>query len=1368
MRKSKVAYFTALLSAIILITSCSWFNDDIQPPVYFPFPTVTATLTGDINITGAVPHELLNCANCDVQSRAAAASRSAFPSVPSTVAGYSYYATVTDTNGIKTWSGSADFTSLPAYSISGLDVDTLWQIEIGMKEDSTGNSVLKDTHTLTASTKLSAENPVYTHDFELKPMQTGGTTPGSGSIFLDIELEADSEITKCITSLSATEYNAGSNAITISTTATSGSYVVEFNFYSSASEVLYSFTEAINVFDNLETDTWVRNGGTDSSPYLVEETGVSGTVTKCKITNAMVQAFRNTTLYVKYSGGNTNGTGTFFNPLQNIPGAIAKMYDKDLDYRIIVMDSPSGTMVSIPATFTKDTIGNNHAKSLTICGYDGPDENGIPQNTIAGLGVNAQPVIITYSNVPLIFKNLKLTNGKAGIDINNYNTEVTLDDGVYITGNTVAVKGNSFSMKGSAYIASDNEVNFETELSDTFKIKIKGQLTKHSSTDKIKVKPSSYERGTVIVEADGTNVTDLSSMKELFEVVNPDIGKWYPCLSSDKSQILINTPYYVAGNYPNNGMLPSGNDSNSGAENNPFLTIDKACEAINTANTPLDYTIIISGKVAPTHILVTGSYPLTSTNATSLTLKGFRELNDSGEPLDGIDADGYATSPCLEYDCAEVPLHLQNLFIKNGTDSGIRNYNATIYIESGTVIENNTRQMSAGGVLNSAGTIYMSGGIIRKNHTTYPTVTSGGGMVTFAGTTYIYGDAVIGDKNATSYSNPADPDETSNYSENGGGLCVNNGGVVYIGYKPDGSVDENFTGGIYYNSADSQGGGIYVSGTNTAVSKIYIAGGEIAYNAAKNGAGIAASSQYAEIYISGALIKENMIAGSATGKGGAINSQGLLSLSDSAYIPGGVTNPSTNVLVKGTRYNDIYLGSSDARITIAGKLTPPDGSDGIIGSITPYAYTDGSTVVALRTSPAPSPSTTIAEASACFEVNPYVNTSVSPNITTPWYMSSTGTIMDAVPVSSLTSAPASGTKVAASSQADLTTISGWVNSSSDGLAGVTVKLLSNITLDSTWAGIGRENTYSPPSFNGKYFCGDFDGNNKEITFDSATKPLFFHLKDSNVQNVVLKGSIESATIQGALANTATVSSGVNKSISNVVSYCNVSNTNLPDYGKGVGGIIGTASSYNTVGVIYERNLSIVDCINYGNVSGGRYAGGIVGQSEMATLRNCECHGNVTATSQAGGIAAYINYKDTDDKGAVIENCCVTGTIKSTGACSTYNGNGYAAGIACAGNNAGPIFCNCLFVGIIDVSEASTPMGRGISVMGISPTCLRCYYVGDEDLQSGVTTGFTRYDAIGNTEITRLSDPSDITNPMASISEYRQWELHDGVPRLVRP
>ena len=165
-------------------------------------------------------------------------------------------------------------------------------------------------------------------------------------------------------------------------------------------------------------------------------------------------------------------------------------------------------------------------------------------------------------------------------------------------------------------------------------------------------------------------------------------------------------------------------------------------------------------------------------------------------------------------------LTANNVIISGNTGTGNGNYGA------GT---------GAGIYISSNAVFIMNGGTITNNVGTY------GGGVRNCGTMFMYGDAVIGNKNANS---SAVYDETTpennafgNRAEIGGGIYSD--GNLYLGYSgfdSDGTtpLPADFSGGIYQNFADAEGGGIYL---NTWQS-VYMNSGTIAYNKGSQGSGV--------------------------------------------------------------------------------------------------------------------------------------------------------------------------------------------------------------------------------------------------------------------------------------------------------------------------------------------------------------------------------------------------------------------------------------------------------------------------------------------------------------------------------------------------
>lgn len=94
----------------------------------------------------------------------------------------------------------------------------------------------------------------------------------------------------------------------------SGVYTFRFDFYSDRDcidELLYSFTEVVNIFDGLTTDTWIGAG-----EYIKEG--------EICITDNMISQFISTTVYVSNDGNDSN-LGTFFEPVKTIQNAVNKV-----------------------------------------------------------------------------------------------------------------------------------------------------------------------------------------------------------------------------------------------------------------------------------------------------------------------------------------------------------------------------------------------------------------------------------------------------------------------------------------------------------------------------------------------------------------------------------------------------------------------------------------------------------------------------------------------------------------------------------------------------------------------------------------------------------------------------------------------------------------------------------------------------------------------------------------------------------------------------------------------------------------------------------------------------------------------------------
>ena len=142
------------------------------------------------------------------------------------------------------------------------------------------------------------------------------------------------------------------------------------------------------------------------------------------------------------------------------------------------------------------------------------------------------------------------------------------------------------------------------------------------------------------------------------------------------------------------------------------------------------------------------------------------------------------------------------------------------------VANGDTEANGGGGIYNNSSFV-MSGGAIYSNIAQTDTGANKavGGGVFNAGTMKMYNDALIGDKLSGS---KADTSNYSNYAKRGGGIY--NTGTLDMG-----TSTYELTGGIYYNTSQSEdGGGIYISlnsGVVTILSGCVLNNNQGIYNA---------------------------------------------------------------------------------------------------------------------------------------------------------------------------------------------------------------------------------------------------------------------------------------------------------------------------------------------------------------------------------------------------------------------------------------------------------------------------------------------------------------------------------------------------------
>lgn len=434
-----------------------------------------ATVSGSMNIRGAFPEEIVNQLNHVIPNTrhaelvsASDSSRTAFPVIPDPDSGLSVEIKAVNTeNNDDTYDASSIDWENRTFEI-GIPVgseEVSYKITVSLKN--TGNEVIL--YGESEEFPISSENPLADVEVNISAKQTTtGDNKGHGNIALQIEIEDNSPIHHCKSSLASSTYNVNDGVFTIIfDNATSGVKNVIIWFYNEAGEILYRIDEAINVYDNLTTNTWVKNG---NEPWL----DTIGSGTNCRITNAMVEGYRLTEIWVdaeritempdendpdyhdkraKY----TTQSGTFLNPKVSLDSALSMLNNASKDYTIFIKGTLTGTQM-IPESLKKTGGGEGYtyAKSLTICGDTGLDNSGLPQDELKVTGTGT--VLTISTSVPVIIKNLKITGGKqstesgGGIYINNSEANVYLTNGALITGNQAKVGGGAYVAQGNLFV----------------------------------------------------------------------------------------------------------------------------------------------------------------------------------------------------------------------------------------------------------------------------------------------------------------------------------------------------------------------------------------------------------------------------------------------------------------------------------------------------------------------------------------------------------------------------------------------------------------------------------------------------------------------------------------------------------------------------------------------------------------------------------------------------------------------------------------------------------------------------------------------------------------------------------------------------
>ena len=235
--------------------------------------------------------------------------------------------------------------------------------------------------------------------------------------------------------------------------------------------------------------------------------------------------------------------------------------------------------------------------------------------------------------------------------------------------------------------------------------------------------------------------------------------------------------------------------------------------------------------------------------------------------------------------------------------------------------------------------------------------------------------------------------------------------------------------------------------------------------------------------------------------------------------------------------------------------------------------------------------------------------------------------------------------------------------------GLTFVLTNDIDLTGyRWEPIGHEEN----AYDAYYFKGIFDGAGhtirglyvkNQVDYEQY-QGLFALLHDATVRNLIIEESYIGGNggEVGCIAGNVIGATLIENCITNITIDCSNSVN---------GGIVGYLDSSTAI---------IKNCVNYGNIAGYGYVGGIAGSIWAGTVINCANYGKISGQLDVGGIAGRlsngtvinsVNFGDVESvyiggtpkntggivgenerKGAYVYNCYTTGTVKGSG---TYVG-----------------------------------------------------------------------------------------------------------------
>lgn len=355
LNKNKISSFFAKLIFAVLVIFCSISfsscifeslsehdsSNEKNKTYYTISGKADSTLATNTSLREAERQSNLINDEVSTGSTTATSARTALPSVSSS--NIKYYITATE---------SSSSSSSETVTSDVFDLGTNFTIEL-----TSGTWTLTATAYYSSDTAktaiMSGSESVTVSSSDLSDVSIAllPSSTGTGTVALSIGFDSSSTGIAKMTANWTLNGTAYSKSVTDGTVSTfdllpdtsaytevpAGTHTVSFTFYDSSYNVKYWFSQVINVFSGMTTDTWIKG----NAKYI------DTTSNQVYITSDLVKEFVTTSYFVSSSGSDTTGDGSYFAPyatLQKAVEVIEALEITDTDtYTIYLLSDITGT-----------------------------------------------------------------------------------------------------------------------------------------------------------------------------------------------------------------------------------------------------------------------------------------------------------------------------------------------------------------------------------------------------------------------------------------------------------------------------------------------------------------------------------------------------------------------------------------------------------------------------------------------------------------------------------------------------------------------------------------------------------------------------------------------------------------------------------------------------------------------------------------------------------------------------------------------------------------------------------------------------------------------------------------------------------------